>query len=166
MLIPRMRGWVNTYYPGTKIGITEYNWGAEGNINGATAQADIYGIFGRENLDLATRWTTPDTGTPVYLAMKMYRNYDGAKSTFGDTSVLAAGPNPDTLSTFAAVRAKDNAMTVMVINKQLAAGAQVTLVLTNFPAGATAQLWQLNSSNAITRLSDVSVSGGIMNALP
>ena len=29
MLIPRMKGWVATYYPGTKIGITEYNWGAE-----------------------------------------------------------------------------------------------------------------------------------------
>ena len=58
-LIPRLKGWVNTYYPGTQIGITEYNWGAESHINGATTQADILGIFGREGLDLATRWTTP-----------------------------------------------------------------------------------------------------------
>ena len=28
-LIPRMKSWVATNYPGTKIGITEYNWGAE-----------------------------------------------------------------------------------------------------------------------------------------
>jgi len=48
-LIPRLRNWVNTYYyAGTPIAITEYNWGAEGHINGATTQADIYGIFGRE----------------------------------------------------------------------------------------------------------------------
>ena len=40
------------YYPGTQIGITEYNWGAEDHINGATAQADVLGIFGREGLDL------------------------------------------------------------------------------------------------------------------
>ena len=59
MLIPRMKSWVTNYYPGTKIGITEYNWGAESDISGATAQADILGIFGREGLDLATRWTTP-----------------------------------------------------------------------------------------------------------
>ena len=59
-LIPRMKGWVAPYYPGTQIGITEYNWGAESHINGATAQADILGIFGREGLDMATRWTTPD----------------------------------------------------------------------------------------------------------
>jgi len=59
-LIPRLRGWADTYYfPGTPIAITEYNWGAESHINGATTQADIYGIFGRENLDMATRWTTP-----------------------------------------------------------------------------------------------------------
>ena len=54
MLIPRMKNWVALYYPGTRTGITEYNWGGEGNINGATTQADILGIFGREGLDLAT----------------------------------------------------------------------------------------------------------------
>ncbi len=167
MLIPRMRSWVNTYYPGTKIGITEYNWGAEPYMNGATAQADIFGIFGREGLDLATRWTTPDTGTPAYNAMKMYRNYDGSKSTFGDTSVLASGPNPDTLSTFAAVRSTDNALTIFAINKQSAAGAQLTISLTNFPAGTAAQLWQLNTNNAITRLGDVSISGSTLtNTVP
>jgi hypothetical protein len=26
-LIPRMRGWVDTYYPGTAISLSEYNWG-------------------------------------------------------------------------------------------------------------------------------------------
>ncbi|HEY3054809.1 MAG TPA: glycoside hydrolase family 44 protein [Thermoanaerobaculia bacterium] len=55
MLISRLRGWVSSLYPGTQIGITEYNWGAEKHINGATAQADILGIFGREGLDLANR---------------------------------------------------------------------------------------------------------------
>src|SRR5215510_5550822 len=62
-LIPRLKGWINTYYPGTAIGITEYNWGAEGHINGATTQADLYGIFGREGLDMSARWTTPASTT-------------------------------------------------------------------------------------------------------
>ena len=35
------------------------------------------GIFGQQGLDLATRWTTPAAGTPTYLAMKLWRNYDG-----------------------------------------------------------------------------------------
>src|SRR4029453_13128640 len=110
-LIPPIRNWVATYYPGLKTAITEYNWGAESHINGATTQADIYGIFGREGLDIATRWTTPDASTPTYKAMKMYRNYDGNRSTFGDTSVAASAPNPDNLSTFAAQRSSDGALT-------------------------------------------------------
>ncbi len=166
-LIPRMKNWVATYYPGTKIGITEYNWGAENHINGATTQADILGIFGREGLDLATRWTTPASSTPTYKAMKMFRNYDGNKSTFGDTSVSATGPNSDNVSTFAAVRSSDGALTIMVINKQLGASALPTINLANFAPAGTAQVWQLTSANTITRLSDLSFTGPtINNTLP
>jgi hypothetical protein len=167
MLVPRMKGWVAAYYPGTKIGVTEYNWGAESHINGATAQADIYGIFGREGLDLGTRWTTPTNTSPTYKAMKMYRNYDGNKSGFGETSVLANGPNPDLVSTFAAVRASDGALTIMAINKQLLASAPATIGWTNFLPSGTAQVWRLSSANAITRLSDIAFTGNTLsNTLP
>jgi len=166
-LIPRMRDWVATYYPGTRIGVTEYNWGAENHINGATTQADIYGIFGREGLDIGTRWTTPGPGTPTFKAMKIYRNYDGNKSTFGDTSIFAGGPNPDEVSTFGAVRSTDGALTIMVINKQLGSNAPVNLTISNFVHGGAAEVWQLTSANAITRLSDVLVAGNsLSNTLP
>jgi len=158
-LIPRMRDWVATYYPGTKIGITEYNWGAEGHINGATAQADILGIFGREGLDVGTRWTTPNASTPTFKAMKIYRNYDGNKSTFGDTSVFAGGPNPDNVATFAATRSTDGALTIMVVNKQLSSNAPVSITVTNFPPSSTAQAWRLTSANTIARLSDRTLTG-------
>ena len=167
MLIPRMKNWVATYYPGTKIGITEYNWGAEPSINGATAQADILGIFGREGLDLATRWTTPDPSTPTYKAMKLYRNYDGNKSTFGDTSVQAAVPNPDNLAAFAAVRTGDGAMTIMTINKDLLNATPLRAAITNFANSGTAQAWQLTSDNVITHLADVPYANGTLsNTLP
>ncbi|HEX3123191.1 MAG TPA: glycoside hydrolase family 44 protein, partial [Rhodanobacteraceae bacterium] len=158
-LIPRIRNWVATYYPGLKTAITEYNWGAESHINGATTQADIYGIFGREGLDIAARWTTPDASTPTYKAMKIWRNYDGNKSAFGETSVSARAPNPDSLSAFAAIRAADGAMTVMVISKVLSGSTPVTVNLANFAATGSAQAWQLTSANAITRLSDINFSG-------
>jgi PKD repeat protein len=163
MLIPRLKNWVASYYPGLPTAITEYNWGAEGHINGATTQADIYGIFGREGLDFGTRWTTPDASTPTYKAMKMYRNYDGSRSTFGDTSVLAAVPNPDNLSAFAAQRSSDGAMTVMVVSKVLSGTTPVTVNVANFSASGVAQAWQLTSANAVTRLSDLSVSGSSVN---
>ncbi len=171
-LVNQMKNWVNTYYPGTKIGITEYNWGAEGNMNGATTQADIWGILGREGVDLANRWTTPAAGTPAYLAMKMYRNYDSAGSSFGDTSLAASVGNPDQVSAFASLRSADGALTVMVVNKNLfdpnnpSATTPVTVNFSNFLGNGTAQEWQLAAVNpsdqtnaAITHLSDVHISG-------
>ena len=154
-LIPRLRAWVNTYYPGTAIGVTEYNWGAEGHINGATAQADILGIFGREGLDAAARWTTPASGTPTYKAIKMYRNYDGNRSAFGDVSVAATVPNPDLVAAFAAMRSADGALTVMIVCKTATGSTPVTVNAGSFAGTGTAQVWQLTSANAITRLSDV-----------
>lgn len=167
MLIPRMKAWVATNYPGTLTGITEYNWGADDYMNGATAQADILGIFGREGLDLATRWTCPNTGTPAYNAFKIFRNYDGGKSTFGHISVRTTAPNPDNLAAFSAVRTNDAALTVLVINKSLINPTPVVLALANYPAPNSAQVWQFNSSNIITRLADTPVSGGVIsNLLP
>jgi len=163
-LVPRLKSWVNTYYPGTLTGLTEYNWGAETHINGATAQADILGIFGREGLDMAARWTTPDASTPTYKAMKMYRNYDGNKSIFGDISVAATGPNPDNLSVFAAERSVDGALTIMVISKYLSGSTPATVNLASFPHNGTAQVWQLSATNAINRLADLGFASNSFTA--
>jgi hypothetical protein len=164
MLIPRLKQWVQTYYPGTKIGVTEYNWGAEGSMSGATAQADIWGIFGREGLDLATRWTTPALSSLTFKAMQMYRNYDGHKATFGSISVSDRVPDPDTLASFAALRQSDGALTVMVINKALSGPTPVALSLSRFNAGGTAQAWQLMGGGAITRLPDAALTGSRLTA--
>jgi hypothetical protein len=163
-LIPRLKGWAaQYYYAGTPVALTEYNWGAEYHINGATTQADIYGIFGREGLDLATRWTAPGRSTPTFKAMQMYRNYDGLKSTFGDMSVSASVPNPDDLSAFAAVRSKDGALTVMLINKNLTATTSVNLTLANFAAAGSAQVYRLTTSNVIQHLANRSWSAGVLS---
>ncbi len=158
-LIPRMREWAG----GLPIGITEYNWGAESDMNGATAQADLLGIFGREGLDLAARWTTPATGSPAYDAIRIYRNYDGAKSAFGNTSVSASGPNPDEVAVFAAQRSSDGALTVMIVTKVLSGTTAATVRLANFAAGASAQRWQLAAGARITRAADVAVNGGAVS---
>ena len=165
MLIPRLKQWVAAYYPGTKIGVTEYNWGAEPSISGATAQADILGIFGSQGLDLATRWTTPSNNTPTYLAMKMYRNYDGNKSTFGDSSFSITVPNPDKTSAFGAVRTTDGAMTLMVINKDIYNATPVSATITNFAATGTVQRWQLTSANVISHLANISLTNGVLSDL-
>jgi hypothetical protein len=163
-LIPQLKTWVaEDYYAGTPTAITEYNWGDEGNINGATTQADIYGIFGREGLDMATRWTVPDATTPTFKAMQIFRNYDGKKSGFGDTSVKTTAPNPDQLSAFAAQRTAGGALTIMVINK-IPGATPVTLKLGNFTATGSAAVYQLTSANKIAHPANVAWSAGKLTA--
>lgn len=164
MLIPRMKAWVKQYAPGLKIALTEYSWGADQHINGATAQADVLGILGREGVDIATRWTAPSVGSPTYKAFQMYRNYDGQMSTFGDQSVKASAPDPDQVSAFAALRSLDGALTVMVINKDLANAHPISLKLSHFGNGSgSSQRWQLSSSNQITASGPLTYTGSQIN---
>lgn len=154
MLIPRLKTWINDHYrPGTPVAITEYSWGAEDSINGATAQADILGIFGREGLDMANRWVMPAATSPTYKAIKLYRNYDGRGSAFGDVSVATTAPEPDRLAAFASLRSSDNVLTVMLINKAKTA-ASPALRLANYASAGSLEAYQLTAQNQITRLAD------------
>jgi hypothetical protein len=99
-LIPMLQDWVAKDYPGTKVAIDEYNFGGLESINGAVAQADVLGIFGRQGLDMAAFWptTTYSTQVPGNMAFALYRNYDGNHSTFGDialTSTSTPSTNAD-----------------------------------------------------------------------
>ena len=116
-LIPRMHQWVANNYPGTKTAISEYNFGSQCSVNGALAQADALGSFGREQLDLATLWTAPGSAQPGAYAFRMYRNYDGNRSKFGETSISALSSDSSQLSVFAAQRGSDGALTLIFVNK-------------------------------------------------
>ena len=149
-LIPRLQSRLKSYPAGTKSGITGYDWGADSFVGGATAQADALGIYGREGLGIAAR-IVPDTASPAFKAMQMYRNYNGKGGAFGSISVSDATPDPDTLSSFAAVRRSDGALTVMVINKSVSGPAPVSLRVSHF-VGTAVQAWQLTSANVIAPL--------------
>ena len=88
-------------------------------------------------------------------------NYDGARSTFGETSVAVTVPDPDQLAAFAAERSADGALAIMAINKDLTGSTPVEVVNAGEAvSNGTVQAWQLTAANAIVRLPDPSVSGG------
>ncbi len=145
-LIPRMRDWVNANYPGTKLAIGEYNWGALDHINGALAQADVLGIFGREGLDLAALWAPPAPTDPGAYAFRIYRNYDGTGSKFGELSVQAASSDQERLSVYAARRSTDGALTLVVVNKS-GEDLTSTLTLSNFTPASQAQVYRYSAAD-------------------
>ncbi len=158
-MLPRMKQWVTDNYPGTKIAISEYNWGALDDLNGALAQADVLGIFGREGLDLAALWSPPNPTDPGAYAFRMYRNYDGQHRMFGELSVSAASTDQDQLSIYAARRGFDNALTLMIINKSTGV-ITAPLSLSNYDPQLSAQVYRYSGSNLnlIAQLPDIGVS--------
>ncbi|MCL4545317.1 MAG: glycoside hydrolase family 44 protein [Chloroflexi bacterium] len=116
-LVPRLRRWVDRYYPGTKIALTEWNWGADGSPNGALAVAEVLGIFGREGLDLGAYWQAPAAHSPGAIAFQAYRNYDGAGAAFGDEALQVAVTNTDRVSCYAARHTARGLLTAVTLNK-------------------------------------------------
>lgn len=166
-LIPRLRGWVDRYYrAGTPIGLTEYSWGAEAHMSGATAQADLLGIFGREGLDYAARWGTPALGSPAAEAFRLFRNYDGARSTWGDRSLTVTGDDPDALAVFAASRA-DGAVTVMLVHKRVGTSPVTVTVQGLGRVFERCERWTLVDGRPIERLADLTgVRGAVTLTVP
>ena len=116
-LISRMRGWVDKNYPGTKLALTEYNFGGMESMNGALTQVDVLGIFGRENLDMATLWAGPGSNDPGAQAFLLFSNYDGNGHTFGNISLPASSDDQSYISIYAARDAGSSDVTILVINK-------------------------------------------------
>jgi hypothetical protein len=149
MVIPMMRSWIAKDYPGTKTAITEYNWGGFDGVTGALAQADLFGIFGREGLDLATVWNPPNPSSPEapgLNAFKIFRNYDGSGSQFGDMALASTSANQGNLAVYGSRRTADHAVTIVVINKTYG-DLTSTLSLANLKASGPAKVFLYSNAN-------------------
>jgi hypothetical protein len=133
--IPRMRAMANSIYPGTLLSITEWNaaFAGEADFSTALVDADAWGILGRERAWASSRWTAADPNNPAFLALKLFRNYDGQHHAFQTMSIGASHDgDPNLFSSYAAVDSSGTQMTVLIINKNPGAGVQTQINLNGF----------------------------------
>jgi len=166
-LIPRLRNLVNAYYPGTMIGITEWNYGADATINGGLTIADVLGIFGREGLDLASYWTVPKPGTPGASAFKIYGNYDGCGRHFGDQILRTWSSDEQTLSVYGSRDSFTGDVLFLMVNKVPNKSVQANF---NMPGigERTAKVYQFDAEHpTIRRVADTETGAmGISYSVP
>jgi hypothetical protein len=146
-LIPRMKEKIAAHYPGTRLAITEYNFGGGGHISGALAQADVLGIFGREGLFAAAMWEMPGGTKFLDAAFAAFTNYDGQGGRFGQTSIEANTSDDAASSVYASVdEGRDDRMVLVVINKT--AQPLPAELKVSHPAELTrAQSWQISAAS-------------------
>ena len=117
-LIPRLRQSIDRYYPGTRLAITEYDFGGGATVSGGIAQADVLGIFGREGVEIATMWGISAADVYRHAAFKLFRNYNGQGSAFGSTSVRAVTGDTARVSVYASIQGSDaSGLHVILLNK-------------------------------------------------
>ena len=163
-LIPRFKQWIGQYDPGTKLALSEYSIDSgQKLVTDALAEADVLGIFGREGVDLANMWQPPAPTDPIAYAFRLFRDYDGAGGQFGEIGVQAVSTDQTQLAMYAATRATDGAMTLVVLNKT-PGNLAAAISLNNVPGTSAAKVYEYSGSNLrqITPVANAAVQGGVL----
>jgi mannan endo-1,4-beta-mannosidase len=143
---------ITTFYPGTKLGFTEYDYGGMNHISGGLATADFLGISGKYDVYWTSRWGKLDSF--VGAAFKIFRNYDGSNSTFGDLHIKATTPDARVSSIYASLKSTDTTeLHLVVMNKNYDSTLIATFHITSPTSFSSAQIYRFDSSGfAITSL--------------
>lgn len=111
---------IDSYYPGTKLALTEYNFGGGDHISGGIAVADALGAFASNDVFVSNLWKINDTIEYQTSAINLYTNYDGKGSAFGDTLVESSTSDIEKAVSYAAIEGTDQSkLTLVLTNKSL-----------------------------------------------
>jgi hypothetical protein len=148
-LLPRLNQEIGDNYPGTKLSISEYNYGGGDEISGGVAEADVLGLLGKYHVFAAAEWPTGTDEKFILGAMRMFRNYDGKGSSFGDVMIAATTSDPADTSIYASSFSHQSGKLVLVtINRtDSPLPAQIKIAP---PLGSSFTVYQLTASSAIT----------------
>ena len=156
-LLPRVRGWIDTYCPGTKLALGEYRWGSDGGASSALAHAEALAIYAREGVDAALRWTAPAVGSKVEDAYRLYLDYDGGGGRVTGDVVAASSSDVDAVGAYA-VRSSAGQLFVLLFNKDTVA-RDVAVAATPDLAGPLA-LYRFDGATALGSAGAATVAAG------
>lgn len=95
-LLPSLERLVQDIFPGTRIAVTEYNYGGAGQLASGLALADALARFARPSMLLAAHWGA--LGGWLGAAFRLYRNVDGKGGRFPDADFSTDVSRPDILT--------------------------------------------------------------------
>ena len=150
-LIPKLIASINKYYPGTKLAFTEFTYGGESDITGGIATADVLGIFGKYGVYFASFWPGNSNTSYVQAAYRIFRNYDGAISTFGDASTPARTSDSVNTSIYSSVKTGTNEIHLIAINKNLNSSKTANFTIQHNKSVLSGNAWILDNSGTQIR---------------
>jgi hypothetical protein len=145
-ILGRLQAKIAATFPGMQVSITEYNNGGGNHIAGTLAEADNLGIFGARGLFAANYWALNNNSPYILAGFGAFRDFDGANSNFGDTSVSAVSSNVQNVAVYASTdSARPGRVVYVAINRSTS--TQVTAIVGQ-PMSGTAHLYQITAASA------------------
>jgi hypothetical protein len=146
-ILPRLQAKIDAEFPGMKgLSITEYEGGGWNHIAGTIAQADMLGIFGTQGLFAANLWPPGGSYDYALAGFRVFRGFDGANASFGDTSLPATSSNAQNVAVYASEDSITPGRVVLVaINRSTS--SHVT-VINGLALSGTATVYQITASSA------------------
>ena len=159
-LLPNLKQSIDTYYPDTKLSVSEYNFDGGDHISGAVVQADMLGIFAEYGVYFASIWSF-DNNDYQLAAINMFTNYDGMGNRFGNTLVKSEYDRTD-ISVYSSIDGVDEGkVKIMVINRSLHEETPVNISLSSDKEYIGADVYSLyGNSPAIQQLQSVDTIEG------
>ncbi len=129
-ILPTIQDSIDTYYPDTKLAMTEYNFGGGDHISGAIAQADALGAFASNGVYTATLWPLTSSIDYQLSAINLFTNYDGQGAAFGDTLLTTKTSDIAKATAYASIQGSDESkVTLVLTNKSLTETQNATIQL-------------------------------------
>lgn len=110
-ILPSLARLAAQSFPGTRIAVSEYNYGGAGQLASGLALADALGRLGRSGALLAAHWGTLEGWLGE--AFRLYR----AEGGFGTQALAVRVSDPGLVSAFAAATPGTPGLQVVAINK-------------------------------------------------
>ncbi len=136
-ILPSLNQIIAENYPGRRISIGEYNFGAEQHISGGLAVAEALGRFAQENIESAYYWPYPPRGSAAYWGFRAFRNFDGYGGRFQDQWIPVTAPGG--MSVFASRDPGGTRMVVIALNLEPDRSQRIRLQLEGCGSTASAR---------------------------
>lgn len=115
-LLNNLKQSIDEFYPGTKLGITEYDFGGSFDICGAIAEAEALMAFANNDVYFATLFAME--ADYQCAAINLFTNYDGNGGSFGENLLPSETSDFERSTGYAAIDGDNtDVVTVVVTNK-------------------------------------------------
>lgn len=112
---PSLQRIIEKWYPGTRLSVSEFNFGGAGQVASGLAIADALGRFGQSGVYFATHWGL--LNDMIGQAYRLFRMPDVAQESFGDYALPTTGLPEPSMTAYAARTGREGRIQVIVINK-------------------------------------------------